>query len=169
MLDQFPGMTCGVWPHRPKSRGTVRARSGDPLADPIIEANYLGDERDRATLVAGMRIARRLLQTPELARYADGETMPGANVQTDDELLDFARRFGVSSYHVNGTAKMGPAGDRMAVVDPELRVHGVQGLRVVDASVMPTIVSANTCAATMMIAEKAADMMLQRQPLERQT
>jgi choline dehydrogenase len=169
MLDQFPGMTCGVWPHRPESRGTVRARSGDPLADPIIEANYLGDERDRATLVAGMRIARRLLQTPDLARYADGETMPGANVQTDDELLDFARRFGVSSYHVNGTAKMGPAGDRMAVVDPELRVHGVQGLRVVDASVMPTIVSANTCAATMMIAEKAADMMLQRQPLERQT
>ena len=165
MLDTYPGMTCGVWQHRPDSVGTVQARSADPLADPLIQPNYLAAERDREVLVSGMRLARRLLQTPELARYARAESLPGAQVQSDDELLDFARRYGVSSYHVNGTARMGAASDPMAVVDDELRVHGVQGLRVVDASVMPTIPSANVCAATMMIAEKAADMIRARAPL----
>ena len=158
MLDTYPGMTCGVWPHRPESRGTVQARSADVFADPLVQPNYLSDERDRATLLGGMRIARQLLNTPELAPIATKESLPGPQVQSDDEMLDFARRYGVSSYHVNGTAKMGPASDPMAVVDAELRVHGLTGLRVVDASVMPTIPSANTCAATMMIAEKAADM-----------
>ena len=158
MLDTYPGMTCGVWPHRPESRGTVQARSADVFADPLVQPNYLSDERDRATLLGGMRIARQLLNTPELAPIATKESLPGPQVQSDDEMLDFARRYGVSSYHVNGTAKMGPASDPMAVVDAELRVHGLAGLRVVDASVMPTIPSANTCAATMMIAEKAADM-----------
>ncbi len=158
VLDQFPGMTAGVWAHGPYSRGTVQARSADPLADPIIEPNYLTDERDCVTLVAGMRLARRLLQTPQLASISAGESLPGPNVQSDDELLDFARRYGASSYHVNGTARMGPASEPGSVVDDQLRVHGVEGLRVVDASIMPTIPSANTCAATMMIAEKAADL-----------
>lgn len=158
MLDTYPGMTCGVWPHRPYSRGSVRARSADVFADPLVQPNYLSDERDSAMLLGGMRLARQLLQTPELASVATAESLPGPQVQSDDEMLDFARRYGVSSYHVNGTARMGPASDPDAVVDAELRVHGLQGLRIVDASVMPAIPSANTCAATMMIAEKAADM-----------
>jgi len=165
MLDRYPGMTCGVWQHRPESRGTVTLRSRDPLAPPVIQPNYLADERDRAVLLGGMRLARELLATSALSGYVTKETLPGAHVQSDDELMDFAKRYGVSSYHLNGTARMGLASDPTAVVDPELRVHGLQGLRVVDASVMPSIVSANTCAATMMIAEKAADMILGRAAL----
>lgn len=162
MLDQYPGMTCGVWQHRPHSVGHVRARSTDVFETPEIQPHYLEDERDRRVLLGGLRLARRLLSTPELGRFRPAETLPGTDVQSDDELLDFARRYGVSAYHVNGTARMGPASDPMAVVDAELRVHGLQGLRVVDASVMPAIPSGNTCAATMMIAEKAADAMLGR-------
>ncbi len=162
MLDDFAGMTAGVWPHRPFSRGSVRLRSVDPRADPLVQPRYLSDERDLQTLLAGMRLARRLLATPALARYATAETLPGPQVRSDDELTDFARRYGVSSYHVNGTARMGPTADPSSVVDAELRVHGLQGLRVVDASVMPAITSANTAAATMMIAEKAADLILGR-------
>jgi len=158
-------MTAGVWAHRPYSRGTVAARSPDPFVDPIIRANYLSDERDRATLVAGLRLARCLLQTPELADISLGESLPGSQVQSDDELLDYAKRYGASSYHVSGTARMGPEHDPAAVVDDQLRVRGVERLRVVDASVMPTVPSANTCAATMMIAEKAADMIRGRTPL----
>jgi choline dehydrogenase len=109
-------------------------------------------------LLDGVRIARQLLRTQALARYVETETMPGVAVDRDDEALDFVRRIGVSSYHLNGTARMGPASDPMAVVDAQLRVHGIAGLRVVDASVMPEIPSANTAASTMMIAEKAADM-----------
>jgi choline dehydrogenase len=165
LLDKFPGMTAGLWAHRPYSRGKVEARSPDPFADPLIHANYLSDERDRATLVAGMRLARRLLQTPELAAISLGESLPGSQVQSDDELLDYAKRYGASSYHVSGTVRMGPERDSSAVVDDQLRVRGVEGLRVVDASIMPTIPSANTCAATMMIAEKAADMIRGRASL----
>lgn len=163
MLDTFPGMTCGVWPHRPFSRGTVRAASADVFADPLVQPNYLADTRDAETLLGGMRLARRLLQTPALAAVGTTESLPGPQVRTDDEMLDFARRYGVSSYHVNGTARMGPADDPMAVVDARLRVHGLQGLRIVDASVMPSIPSANTAASTMMIAEKAADMIRDRE------
>lgn len=161
VLDDFPGMTAGVWQHRPQSRGQVRLRSGDPMQDPLIHANYLSHPDDQITLVRGIRLARRLLQSKALAPYFDGEALPGPMCQSDTELLDFARRYGVSSYHVNGTARMGPAGDRLAVVDPQLRVHGVQNLRVVDSSVMPSMPSANICAATMMIGNKAADLIKQ--------
>jgi choline dehydrogenase len=157
-LDNYPGMTCGVWAHRPHSRGYVHLASNDPFSDPIIQPNYLSDERDQVTLLAGMKLARKLLNTSALSHYEAKETLPGSQVDRDAEMLDFAKRFGVSSYHVNGTARMGPASDAGSVVDHQLRVHGLHGLRVVDASVMPTIPSANTCAATMMIAEKAADM-----------
>jgi choline dehydrogenase len=116
-------------------------------------------------LIGGMKIARQLLKTQALSRYLEAETMPGADVQSDDELLDYARRYGASSYHLNGSVRMGATNDPMAVVDPELKVKGLTGLRVADASVMPSIVSANTCAATMMIAEKAADLMLGKSPL----
>ena len=166
MLDRYPGMTCGVWQHRPHSRGQVTLQSSDPLAAPLIQPAYLEDERDRAALIGGMRLARQLLSTPELSRYVDVETLPGPQVQTDDEFLDFAQQYGASAYHLNGTARMGSVDDPMAVVDPSLKVRGVAGLRVIDASVMPSIVSANTCAATMMIAEKGADMILGKPALE---
>jgi choline dehydrogenase len=166
MLDSYPGMTCGVWQHRPHSRGYVHARSTDIFADPIVQPNYLEDARDRQVLIDGIRLARRLLQTPELSRYVEAETLPGPQVTEDSDLLAFARRYGVSSYHLNGTARMGPAGDPTAVVDDQLRVHGLEGLRVVDSSVMPAIPSANICASTMMIAEKASDMIRGKAPLK---
>jgi choline dehydrogenase len=161
MLDDFPGMTAGVWQHRPESRGQVRIRSADPLQDPVILANYLENEGDQRTLVRGIRLARQLLRSQALSSYFDSEVLPGPLCESDSELLDFARRYGVSSYHVNGTARMGQAGDKYAVVDPELRVHGIQNLRVIDSSVMPAMPSANICAATMMIGNKAADLIKQ--------
>ena len=157
-------MTAGVWPHRPESVGYVRARSADPFDDPAIQPNYLADPMDQRVLLGGMKLARRLLHAPELDAYFDGEDLPGPRVASDDELLDFARRYGSTSYHLIGTARMGPASDPSAVVDDQLRVHGLQGLRVVDASIMPNMVSANTYASTMMIAEKAADMIRGRAP-----
>ena len=165
MLDTYPGMTCGVWQHRPESRGYVQLRSSDPFDDPLIQPNYLSHERDQQTLVRGVRLARRLLQTPELAPYVQSESMPGSDKTTDEELLSFIRQYGVSSYHLNGTARMGKFDDSGAVVDDECRVHGIQNLRIADSSVMPTIPSANICAATMMIAEKAADLIRGRAPL----
>ncbi|ADP19282.1 GMC oxidoreductase family protein 5 [Achromobacter xylosoxidans A8] len=161
MLDDFPGMTAGVWQHRPESRGQVRIRSADPLQDPVILANYLENERDQMTLVRGIRLARQLLRSQALSPYFDSEVLPGPLCESDSELLDFARRYGVSSYHVNGTARMGQADDKYAVVDPQLRVHGIANLRVIDSSVMPVMPSANICAATMMIGNKAADLIKQ--------
>jgi choline dehydrogenase len=165
LLDKFPGMTVGVWQHRPESTGYVRAKSTDPFQDPAIQPNYLAHPTDRQVLLAGMKLARGLLRTPALAPFYDREELPGDAVQSDDELLDYARRYGSTSYHLIGTARMGPASDPSAVVDDELRVHGLQGLRVVDASIMPNMPSANTYASTMMIAEKASDMIRGRAPL----
>jgi len=158
MLDDFPGMTCGVWQHRPDSTGHVRLRSADPFEDPIIQPNYLTDANDRRVLLGGIRLARRLLQTPALMPYFDSEILPGPAAQSDDELLDIARQYGSTCYHLVGTARMGPSSDPTAVVDDQLRVHGLDGLRVADASIMPNMPSANTYASTLMIAEKAADM-----------
>jgi choline dehydrogenase len=165
LLDDFPGMTAGVWQHRPESVGYVRARSADPFQDPIIQPNYLADPIDRRVLLGGMKLARRLLQSPALTRYFDGDHLPGPQIQTDDELMGYARQYGSTAYHLIGTARMGPETDPTAVVDDALRVHGMQGLRVVDASIMPSMPSANTYASTMMIAEKASDMIRGRQPL----
>jgi len=157
-------MTCGVWQHRPFSVGHVRATSLNPFDNPIVQPNFLTDERDQQVLIGGMKLARRLLRTPALAPYFAGEMLPGPGVTTDDELLDFARSYGASCYHVMGTARMGPASDPTAVVDDDLRVRGIAGLRVADASIMPSMPSANICAATMMIAEKAADLIRGRPP-----
>jgi len=165
LLDDYPGMTAGVWQHRPESSGYVRACSTDPFEDPVIQPNYLKDPMDRRVLLAGMKLARRLLHTPELAAYFAGDTLPGPGVQSDDELLDYARHYGSTAYHLIGTARMGPATDRTSVVDDQLRVHGLEGLRVVDASIMPSMPSANTYCSTMMIAEKASDMIRGRTPL----
>src|SRR5262249_14934807 len=113
---------------------------------------------DQRAMVSGIRLARKLLQTPELSKYVDHETFPGLDVSSDEDILSWAREYGASVWHLIGTARMGPASDPTSVVDDQLRVHGMEGLRVVDASIMPSMPSANTYASTMMIAEKAADL-----------
>lgn len=164
-LDAFAGMTAGVWVHRPKSRGSVHAQSRDPLQAPLIRANYLDHAQDRAQLIDGIRQARELLRSPALSAWFDGEVLPGPQASSDADLLAFAGLYGGSAQHLVGTSKMGPASDPLAVVDPQLRVHGLRGLRIADASVMPSTPSANTCAASMMIGEKAADLLLGLAPL----
>jgi choline dehydrogenase len=164
-LDDFPGMSCGARQQRPWSAGYVRLRSRDPGADPIVQPNHLADPRDRDVIVLALRLARRLMSTAAMARYFAQETVPGPQVSTDDEWLDFARRRGGTAYHLVGTCRMGPRGEPMAVVDPQLRVQGTEGLRVADASVMPQVPSANTLAATLMVAEKAADLIRGRSPM----
>jgi choline dehydrogenase len=157
ILDRAPGMTVSLYQCRPESTGSIHAKSPDPFAAPAIRPNYLADELDRRTLVAGMKIARRIVNNAALDRYRAFEMNPGDRCQTDDALLEFARQYGQTAYHVVGTCKMGH--DPTAVVSDELRVHGLVGLRVVDASIMPTMTSGNTNAPVIMIAEKAADMM----------
>lgn len=166
VLDDYPGVTAGAWQHRPESTGWVTARSTDVFEDPVINPNYLSDPMDIRIHLGGMRLVRRMLNTPELARYLEAETLPGPQAQTDDELLDFAKRNGSTTYHLIGTARMGPETDPSAVVNDRLLVHGMQGLRVVDASIMPSMPSANTYATTLMIAERAADFILGREAAE---
>lgn len=163
-LDDYPGMTAAIFAMRPQSRGFVHARTADASDKPAIQPNYLAHEYDRQLTVAGLRLQRQLLRTPELARYFDHEVVPGDMAQSDDELLDFARRYGTTVFHLMGTCRMGPASDASSVVGDELKVHGIDGLRVIDASVMPTMPSANTNASTIMIAEKASDMILGKPP-----
>jgi choline dehydrogenase len=157
-LDDKPGMTAGIWQMRPLSRGYVEARSKEPADPPAINPRYLSEETDRRAVIGGLRMARRLFAAPALAKYVAGENLPGSNVESDDELLHYARQYGSTVFHPTCTCKMGP--DAMAVVDDRLRVHGLQGLRVIDASVMPTVTSTNTNAPTIMIAEKGAAMIL---------
>ncbi|UYG00659.1 GMC family oxidoreductase [Halomonas sp. GD1P12] len=161
VLDKYPGMTCGFWQHRPKSTGEVKLVSSDPFESPAVQPNYLQHEEDQEKIILGAKLARKLMASDALAPYNPTETFPGRECQTDQQILDFCRRYGVSSYHLCGTAKMGPSNDPLAVVDSRLRVKGITSLRVVDASVMPDIPSANICAATMMIGEKASDMILE--------
>ena len=164
-VDDAPGMSVGARQQRPESRGHVRIAGPDAMSDPRIQPNYLAHPRDQQTLVAALEIARGLLQTKALAPYFEAETLPGPTVTTDAEWLEFARRAGNTAYHMVGTCSMGPASDALAVVDADLRVHGMQALRVVDASVMPRVPSANTLAATLMVAERAADCIRGMEPL----
>ncbi len=165
-MHDFPGASISCVPCRPESRGSIRIRSADPAAPPRIQPNYLATENDRTTLIEGLRIARRLFETAAMRPFVAGEAMPGPGVQTDEEWLAYLREKAGTGFHASGTCRMGS--DPISVVDPALRVRGVGGLRVVDASVMPTVVSGNTNAATIMIAEKAADMILRPgEPLER--
>ncbi len=158
-LHRFSGFSMVVRLLRPESRGTVLIQSADPLRAPAIRPNYLATPKDREVLLAGLKAVRRILNTPTMRRYIAREHEPGAACESDADLLDHLRRRGGISYHPVGTCRMG--NDASAVVDERLRVHGLQGLRVVDASIMPTIVSGNTNAPTIMIAEKGADMILQ--------
>jgi choline dehydrogenase len=159
-VDPFSGCTMSICQLRPESRGTVYIRSSDPLDPPRIQTNYLAAETDRRTTVAGMKFARRMSRTEPLAELLKREVTPGLQFQTDDELLDAARELATTIFHPVGTAKMGRPEDRFAVVDSRLRVHGMEGIRVIDCSIMPTLISGNTNVPAIMIAEKAADMIL---------
>ena len=156
VLDSEPGMTLTTYQCRPESKGSIHAKSADPTAAPAIRPNFLAERLDQETVVAGMKIGRAIIGNGAIGRYVAFEMNPGPQYQTDDELLEFARMNGQTTYHVIGTCKMGQ--DPMAVVDDALCVHGIAGLRVVDASIMPTLVSGNTNAAVIMIAEKGADL-----------
>ena len=162
-LHPWSGFTLIAYQLRPESRGQIKLKTADPAAAPAVYPNYLGSETDQRTIVAGLKLCRQLLANAPLQRFIESEFLPGPAVETDEQLLDYARQRGGTVYHPTSTCKMG--GDPMAVVDPELRVHGVDGLRVADASIMPTVVSGNTNAATIMIGERAADMVRQKMAL----
>jgi choline dehydrogenase len=159
LLEREPGMTVVIGQCRPDSRGSIHIKSSTPGTEPAIRPNFLSAQTDRDATVAGMQIARKIVSHPSMSKYIAFENNPGDKVQSYDEWLDFARRNGQTTYHVIGTCKMGS--DPMAVVDDRLRVHGIAGLRVIDASIMPTVPSGNTNAPTIMVAEKGADMIKQ--------
>lgn len=156
VLEDHPGMTIGPWQMRPRSTGHVHIRSADIQDDPVIQPNYLSHEEDKRVLLAAIRVARTILHSPPMAPYFDTETLPGADAVSDDELLAFARQYGSTSYHMAGSCRMGPAADGDTVVDSNLCVHGIEALRVADASIIPAMVSANTYATSLLIGEKAA-------------
>jgi choline dehydrogenase len=157
----FPAFTASVCNLRPTSRGHVRMRAPDPGAAPAIDLNSLATEEDRRVAVEALRLTRRIVAAPPLARYRPQEYRPGAHLVADEELVRAAGDIGTTIFHPVGTAKMGTADDRLAVADARLKVFGIEGLRVADASVMPRITSGNTNSPTMMIAEKAAGMILE--------
>jgi choline dehydrogenase len=155
-LHKWSGFTMIAYQLRPESRGEIKLKSANPGDPPAVYPNYLTADTDQRAIVEGLKLCRRLLAHPSLQRFVAEEFLPGPAVQSDAELLDYARQRGGTVYHPTSTCKMGV--DSLAVVDPELRVHGISGLRVADASVMPTVISGNTNAATIMIGEKLADM-----------
>jgi choline dehydrogenase len=162
-LHRFSGFTSIAYQLRPESRGEIKLKSPDPFDAPAVYPNYLATETDQRTIVAGLKLIRRILASSQMQALIEAEFQPGPAVESDEELLDYARRRGGTVYHPTSTCKMG--NDPLAVVDAELRVHGVDGLRVADASIMPTVVSGNTNAATIMIGEKIADLVRQSQQL----
>jgi choline dehydrogenase len=157
-MDRFPGCTLVAIPCRPESRGWLRIKSPDPMQPPAMQPNYLSTQADRDTIVAGLRVTRRIFATPTMQRFVKEEVFPGPRAITDEDLLEHVRATAGTTFHQTSTCMMGPG--PKAVVDTALKVKGLQGLRVIDASVMPTVVSGNTNATVIMIAEKAADMIL---------
>jgi choline dehydrogenase len=158
-LHSFSGVTGVCTLLRPESRGHVQIKSADARTAPAIHPNYLSAQKDRDTLVAGVRALRAIVQSPALAQHIAEEVEPGAGCASDDEMIDYIRRRGSTVYHPVSTCRMGS--DARAVVDERLRVRGFAGLRVIDASIMPSLVSGNTNAATIMIGEKGAAMVLE--------
>jgi choline dehydrogenase len=157
-MHDFPACQATCIPCRPESRGWLRIRSPYPAFPPAIQPNYLSTQADKDTLIAGLRIAREIFGTAAMQNYVSDEFLPGAIAETDEDLLDHIRQTAGTTYHPTSTCMMGT--HERAVVDAALRVHGIEGLRVIDASIMPAVVSGNTNAATIMIAEKGADMIL---------
>jgi len=155
----FSAFTASVCQLRPESRGSIRIVSPDPQVHPQISPNYLSTEGDREVAVAGVKVARRIMNSPAIRSCIVEEYVPGARYQSDEELLDAVRKHSQTIYHPTSTCRMGQ--DDAAVVDERLRVRGMQGLRVADASIMPEITSGNTNAPAIMIGEKAADMILE--------
>ncbi|WP_432785182.1 Alcohol dehydrogenase [acceptor] [Oligella sp. MSHR50489EDL] len=159
-VHNFSGCTISVCQLRPESRGYMRLQSTDPRQSLAIYPNYLSTDLDRRTAIASVKLARRIASTGPLGELLIEEVRPGAAAQSDEEILEFCRNYGATIFHPSGTAKMGTADDPMAVVDEQLRVYGVEGLRVVDASIMPTLVSGNTNVPVVMIAEKISEKIL---------
>lgn len=159
-VHPFSGCTYSVCQLRPESRGTLRLRSADPFDRLAIHPNYLSSETDKRFAIAAVKFARKVANSTPMSQYMKREFRPGPDVKSDDEVLAYCRQHGTTIFHPSGTAKMGPASDAMSVVDAKLRVHGVEGLRVVDCSIMPTLISGNTNIPTVMIAERAADFIL---------
>ena len=160
VFDNFPALSVGPCQLRPHSRGYTHITSADPNRAPEIHPRYLDAEIDRLVLVEGMKIARDIMTADAITAIVKTEARPGPDCVSDDELLDFAKQTGNTVYHPVSTCRMGPADQSDHVVTPDLKVRGVSGLRVADASIMPFITSGNTNAPTMMIAEKAADLIL---------
>ena len=157
VLEDEPGMTIGVYQCRPESQGSIHIGSPDPFAPPKIRPNFLSQQIDCQALVGGIRLARQVGEADALARYRAYEMNPGPERQSDEELLDYARSTGATTYHVMGTCKMGAVDDPMAVVDQQCRVKGVQGLWIADSSVMPQVPRANANATAIMIGERVAE------------
>ena len=157
-LHRYSGFTASVWQCHPASRGTLEIRSADPFESPRITPNYLSEEIDRDTMTAGVKMLREIYHQPAFRGLWEEEVLPGPEVTSDAQILDFIRQHGGTVFHCSGTCRMGT--DALAVVDPALRVHGVDALRVIDASIMPQVTSANTNAPTIMIGEKGADLVL---------
>jgi choline dehydrogenase len=157
-LHPFPGFIASICQLRPESRGHVRIKSADPAQAPAIQPLYMSTRGDRDTMVAGIKLLRKIMGQPAMTHYIAEERLPGPKCRSDDEMLAYARETGTTIFHPTSTCRMGP--DTNAVVDERLRVRGIEGLRVVDGSVMPTVVSGNTNAAIVMIGEKGADMIL---------
>jgi len=161
-----PGVNSTVCVIRPTSRGSVHARSCDPKERPVIIHNYLSTEQDKKLSIEGFKLQRRIYESDVFQEHATHEILPGPSVQTDAEILDFWRKEAMSTYHPVGSAKMGGSDDPSAVVDNELRVHGIEGLRVVDCSVFPLIPSGNTHAPVVAVADRAADLILGKPVLQ---
>jgi choline dehydrogenase len=159
-IDTFPAFTASVCNLNPTSRGSVRIRSADVHAPPRIAPNYLDTAEDRRVVADSLRLTRRIVAQPALARYAPDEHLPGTRFESDADLVREGAGIATTIFHPSGTARMGRADDPGAVLDSHLRVRGLAGLRVVDASIMPTITSGNTASPTLMIAEKAARWIL---------
>jgi len=160
-LHSFSAFTSSTCQLRPESRGNIELKSPNPIDYPAIHANYLSSTVDQEVAVAGMRWSRKFAETNTLRTLISEELHPGLTATTDEQLLDAGRNLAQSIYHPTSTCKMGPSSDPMAVVDERLRIHGLNRIRVVDASIMPTLISGNTNAPTIMIAEKAAEMILE--------